>query len=185
MIGLEQWKSLLPDVKVNNLRYHKTTHKLTVDVYRAILPKFQIEKGKKVKQTYEAELTSILEDESRREEREQLFARIESEVVQTPQEFTVRTSSDEGVSTNESTQPYPQDARVLNYSHTKCQAQIDELKAQIQGLQAELNKKDARINKLEAMFDKMQQVLHHQYPNVQETNYQSNDEVESDEEESN
>lgn len=188
MIGPEKWNSLSSDEKRNCIENHKTTHKLTVEVYRAILPNLKNEKGKpEMKKTaYQDALTCILEDESRREE---LFARIESEVVQTPQEFTVRTSSDESVSTNESTPPYPQDARVLN-SHTKCQAQIDELKAQIQGLQAELDKRDARIDKLEAMLDVMQQVVHHQYPNVQEANNlsndeeESNDEVESDEEES-
>ena len=162
MIGLEQWNSLLPDVKVKYLPYHKTTHKVTVDVYRAILPKFQIEKGKKVKQTYEAELTSILEDKSRKEEKEQLFARIKSEVVQTPQEFTVRTSSDEGVSTNEGTEK-------LTHRTTHCD-KCNELEAKL--IEAKKNFQ-GQIDELNAKLKVLQMAVLQQYPLVEEANHDS------------
>lgn len=169
--------TLSSDEKRNCIENHTGTHKLTVEVYRIILPDLKNDKGKPEmkKSAYQDALSRILEDESRKEE---LFARINGDVVETHQEITIHTPSDESSSSNKST-VYPQDTRVLN-SHTKCQTQIDELKELIQGLQAELDKKNAKIDKLEAMLDMMQQVVYQQYSNVQEA--KSDEESDRDEE---
>ena len=169
MIGSEKWNTLSSDEKRNCIENHTGTHKLTVEVYRVILPDLKNEKGKPEmkKSAYQDALTRILDDESRREE---LFARINGDIVQTSQEITIHTPSDESSSSNKSTL-YPQDTRMQTL-RTEFQALFVQHKAETQ---AQLEQQKAEIDELRAMLKVAQMALRQQYPDVEEVNYESDD----------